>query len=113
VGLQNGRQHWQWKAIDPVDGEVYFMLNTDFELFFDLELNGDGQAVCILDNTCASKHTCGKNGICPKSKTYDQAAAYAQVFNRNFSRMHKIKYLLTVLLYFKSWFAYVHRYVAQ
>jgi hypothetical protein len=27
--------------------------------------------------------------------------------------MHKIKYLLTVLLYFKSWFAYVHRYVAQ
>ena len=79
AGERNGRQHWQWKAIDPLDGEVYFMLNTDFELFFDLELNGDGEAVCILDNTCAAKHTCGKHGICPMAETYEQASTYAQV----------------------------------
>ena len=82
AGLRNGRDHWQWKAIDPVDGEEYFMLNTDFELFFDLDLNGEGQAVCILDNTCDSTHTCGKNGICPKAETFDQAATYAQVNNQ-------------------------------
>ena len=55
------------------------MLNTDFELFFDVELDGDGKAVCILDNTCASKKNCGKDGICPMAETYDQAATYAQV----------------------------------
>ena len=82
AGLRNGRDHWQWKAIDPVDGEEYFMLNTDFELFFDLDLNGEGQAVCILDNTCDSTHTCGKNGICPKAETFDQAATYAHVNNQ-------------------------------
>jgi hypothetical protein len=55
------------------------MLNTDFELFFDLQLDGDGKAVCILDNTCVSKKTCGKNGICPMAETYEQAQTYAQV----------------------------------
>ncbi len=56
------------------------MLNTDFELFFDLQLDGDGKAVCILDNTCVSKKTCGKNGICPMAETYEQAQTYAQVW---------------------------------
>ncbi len=55
------------------------MLNTDFELFFDVQLDADGKAVCILDNTCVAKKTCGKNGVCPIAETYDQAAAYAQV----------------------------------
>ncbi len=55
------------------------MLNTDFELFFDLELDGDGKTVCTLDNTCASRNTCGKNGICPMAETYKQAESYAQV----------------------------------
>ena len=55
------------------------MLNTDFELFFDLELDGDGKTVCILDNSCASKKTCGKDGICPMAETYEQAETYAQV----------------------------------
>jgi hypothetical protein len=43
----NGRQHWQWEATEP-SGEEYFMLNIDMELFFDLELDGDGKAVCTL-----------------------------------------------------------------
>ncbi len=55
------------------------MLNTDFELFFDVQLDGDGKAVCILDNNCVAKKTCGINGICPIAETYDQAATYAQV----------------------------------
>jgi hypothetical protein len=55
------------------------MLNTDFEIFFDLELDADGQAVCILDNTCVRKHTCGINGICAQAATYEQGEAYALV----------------------------------
>ena len=55
------------------------MLNTDFELFFDINLDGDGKAVCILDNTCALSKTCGKNNNCPKAATFDQALSYAHV----------------------------------
>jgi hypothetical protein len=65
--------------VDPIDDEEYFMLNTDFELFFDVQLDADGKAVCILDNNCVAKKTCGINGICPIAETYDQAATYAQV----------------------------------
>ena len=79
VGLQDGRQHWQWQAVDPVDGEEYFMLNTDFELFFELDLDGDGKTMCILDNTCVHRHTCGRDGLCPKAATVDQALSYAHV----------------------------------
>ena len=55
------------------------MLNTDLELFFELDLNGDGQTMCILDNTCIHKNTCGLYGICLKAVTFDQALSYAYV----------------------------------
>ena len=55
------------------------MLNTDLELFFELDLDGDGKTMCILDNACIHKNTCGIYGICPKAATYDQALSYAHV----------------------------------
>ena len=78
AGLQNGRDHWQWQAVDRA-GQEYFMLNTDFEIFFDLELDGNGQTICTLDNSCIHKHTCGRDGLCPKAATFDQALSYAHV----------------------------------
>ena len=65
--------------MDPENGKIFMMFNTDFEVFFDLLLDSDGKAVCILDNTCAAKETCGTNGICPIAETYDQALMYAHV----------------------------------
>ena len=59
------------------------MLNTDFELFFDLVLDGDGKTVCVLDNNCVAKQTCGVGNICPVAATYDQALLYAQVIISN------------------------------
>jgi len=35
--LENHRPHWQWEAELP-NGQVSMMLNTDFEVFFDLQL---------------------------------------------------------------------------
>jgi hypothetical protein len=72
--------------VDPVTGKTYMMFNTDFEVFFDLLLDSDGKAVCILDNTCAAKETCGTNGIFPIAETYDQALTYAHV-NLNFYKL--------------------------
>ena len=35
--MENHRNHWQWEAELP-NGQVSMMLNTDFEIFFDIEL---------------------------------------------------------------------------
>jgi hypothetical protein len=47
AGNKDEIPHWQWEAIGD-DNETYFMLNTDFEIFFDLDLDGNGKAVCRL-----------------------------------------------------------------
>ena len=70
-------------AHDPVDGETYFMLNTDFELFFDLDLDANGKATCILDPTCIAAGTCGKHNICPQAQTFDIGNNFIQVSDRN------------------------------
>ena len=97
AGLRNGREHWQWTAVDPIDGEEYFMLNIDFELFFDLMLDGNGKTVCQLDNNCVAKGTCGKDGVCPLSETYDQAATYAQVSHYLLQRATCMMHLWSLL----------------
>ena len=55
------------------------MLNTDFEIFFDLDLDANGKSVCKLDNTCPEKETCGKHGVCPQAATYDLGKQYIEV----------------------------------
>ena len=79
AGLEGQLPHWQWEAFDAEDNETYFMLNTDFEIFFDLDLDANGKAVCTLDNTCAETMTCGKHNICNMAKTFDQGKKYVEV----------------------------------
>lgn len=69
------KQHWQWEAELP-DGSVSMMLNTDFEIFFDLELDETGKTTCTLDPECYTEGTCGENNICAMAETYGQGAKY-------------------------------------
>ena len=71
--------HWQWEAFDAAINDTVFMLNTDFEIFFDLDLDANGKAVCKLDPTCVDKKTCGKHNICPQAETYDLGKKYIDV----------------------------------
>ena len=77
AGNKNDFPHWQWEAKD--DNETYFMLNTDFELAFELDLDGNGKSNCDIDVTCVEKGTCGRNGICAKAETYDLTKSYIEV----------------------------------
>ena len=79
AGVKDDVSHWQWEAVDPEDNETYFMLNTDFEIFFDLDLDANGKSVCQLDNTCVEKGTCGKHSVCPQAATYELGKQYIEV----------------------------------
>jgi hypothetical protein len=59
------------------------MLNTDFEIFFDLDLDSNGKSVCTLDQTCPEKGTCGKRGVCPQAETFDLGKKYIDVSSDN------------------------------
>ena len=50
--------------------QVSMMLNTDFEVFYELDLDGDSQAQCNVQSDALT---------CQKSETYDIAAQYAEV----------------------------------
>ena len=80
AGDKGGVSHWQWEAVGA-DNLTYFMLNTDFEIFFDLDLDANGKAACAIDVTCADKGTCGKHGACPKASTYELGKNYIDVSN--------------------------------
>ena len=72
---------WQWNGYDPT-GEVpdpAMMFNTDFELFFDLDLDDDGQTLCDLQVDCIAMGTCGTNNVCRVSDTYALAEHYITV----------------------------------
>ena len=61
---------WQFEGIDS-DGETAsIMLNTDFEVFYELELDEDSQAGCDVQSDALT---------CQKSETYDIANQYAEV----------------------------------
>ena len=55
------------------------MLNSDFELVFDIQLDGDSKALCQIDTNCFENGYCGKHGICPSVDTYKLAKSYAEV----------------------------------
>ena len=57
------------------------MLNTDFELVFDIQLDGDSKALCQIDTNCFESGSCGSNGTCPLAATYELAKSYAEVTN--------------------------------
>jgi len=72
------KSHWQWEAEMP-DGTMSMMFNTDFEIFFDLDLDEEGKTKCILDPQCYSQDTCGKDNICGMAETYGQGLKYISV----------------------------------
>ena len=55
------------------------MLNTDFELFYDLTLNTNAKTTCVLDHLCglSTPDTC--SGKCAVASTFNQAEAYSKV----------------------------------
>ena len=55
------------------------MLNTDYEIFFDLDLDQNGQTSCKLEPGCVGTGTCGTNNICQKAETYEQGQDYIEV----------------------------------
>ena len=53
------------------------MLNTDFAVFYDLQLDQNGKLGCKLNNTCGITNTC--DNYCPKASTFENALKYANV----------------------------------
>jgi hypothetical protein len=56
-----------------------FMLNTDYEIFYDLSLDNAGKLTCNLAPTCGLDDSCRPGIDCPKENTFDLALAYANV----------------------------------
>ena len=95
-------QKWQWEGY-PKDGTIlekpYFMLNTDFYVFFNITVHEYGKSKCILDTSCGYSGTCGLFGTCGMSPTYLIGYKYANVssfftlfypFQRKLARQQQI-----------------------
>ena len=61
---------WQFEGYDSDGEQVSMMLNTDFEVFYELDLDDDSQAQCDVQSDALT---------CQKSETYDIANQYATV----------------------------------
>jgi len=66
---------WEFKADFSDKVSAGFMFNTDFEIFYNLTLNSNGQTTCILNHTCGVTNSC--TNYCPKSSTFATAYTYA------------------------------------
>jgi len=60
---------WQWNGTWANGDEDAMMLNTDFEVFYTLDLDDDAMAGCDVQSDSLT---------CAKSETYDKAMEYAQ-----------------------------------
>ncbi len=52
------------------------MLNTDMALFYNLKLNDESEPTCDVPDV---DHEEDEEGVCGRSKTYDQALSFADV----------------------------------
>ena len=66
----NAVRRWQWNGTWANGDEDAMMLNTDFEVFYELQLNEDAEAGCDVQSDSLT---------CAKSETYDKAKEYAEV----------------------------------
>ena len=55
------------------------MLNTDFEVFYDLTLDSNARATCNLNPLCGLSTPDACSGSCPVASTFNQALAYSKV----------------------------------
>ncbi len=75
---------WQWEGYynnvskAPSQDKPFFMLTTDFYVFFNITLDENGKSTCHLDTSCGLKGTCGLHAICGLSPTYAIGLLYAQ-----------------------------------
>jgi len=75
----NSTPKWQFNGVNATDGSnAGFMLNTDFELFYNLTLDSNAKATCTLSSTCglSSPDTCGNS--CSVASTFNQALGYSK-----------------------------------
>ena len=78
--IEAGKNNFQFNS--KIDDTTAIMFNTDFEMFYDLELNSTtSQTLCKLDHTCGAVGQCDGEGICKKSNTYETSVKYSQVRN--------------------------------
>ena len=73
----DGSNKWQFNG-NRNGGEVSFMLNTDFELYYDLKTDKSGRTTCKLEPSCGLDQSC-KPENCRPSKTFGQAHSYSEV----------------------------------
>ena len=71
----------KWQFVGTLDqGENGgFMLNTDFALFYDLQVDRVGKLKCNLNTTCGLTNSCQADFHCLPGDTFDLARQYAQV----------------------------------
>ena len=67
---------WEFKASFPNGTNAGFMLNTDFEIFYNLTLDANAMTTCKLNTQCGLTNSC--SGYCPMSSTFQTAYAYSQ-----------------------------------
>jgi len=82
VSAPNTTPKWQYDGINTTDGsDAGFMLNTDFELFYNLTLDTNAKTTCNLSPLCGLSlpNTCGSS--CPVASTFKQALAYSKDCN--------------------------------
>ena len=73
---------WQFNGNLSDGSQAGFMLNTDFELFYDLTLDSTtARATCSFSNSvCGIPPTTGScPPLCQTASTYSQAQSYSQV----------------------------------
>lgn len=58
---------WQYEGVDSASQGVGMMLNTDFEVYYDIAVGSDGEP------SCANPHDC------VGSSSYSTASGYADV----------------------------------
>ena len=71
---------WQYKGTLADGTGSGFMLNTDFELFYNLTFDAtSAKTTCTLNPTCglSTPNTC--SGSCQPATTFSQALGYSQV----------------------------------
>lgn len=68
---------WQFDGFTPSGSVAGFMINTDFEIFYDMSLDKNGKLTCNLDTTCGVPNTCQHND-CQTASTFQQAYRYSQ-----------------------------------
>jgi len=76
---KNPPPKWQFKAKSAEGSNAGFMLNTDFEIYYNLTLDSNAKLTCTLNHTCGLTNSC--SNYCPMASTFSIAHNYSQDCN--------------------------------